>query len=295
MSLCQLFLLFRVGVESIIELEDSSCKFMWEEIDEKQDLTIKDAFMFAAVMSDAEQCRHLLELVLEMKILEVNVVAEKTISYHPEYHGVRLDVMAEEAGTKRRFNVEMQVKTESALAKRSRYYHAQMDMDALLTGETYDQLPDTYVIFICDFAPFDSRLYRYNIRNVVRETNELLKDGNQTIILSTQGTNPSEVPVELVNFLKYVGQDTDEAETNDDYVRLLQEQIKRIKQNRDWEGKYMLLEEMMRDEREEGRQEGQERMSQLILLLIKQNRNEDIAKAAADRDYQEQLFKEFNL
>ena len=82
-----------------------------------QDLTIKDAFMFAAVMSDAEQCRHLLELVLEMKILEVNVVAEKTISYHPEYHGVRLDVMAEEAGTKRRFNVEMQVKTESALAK----------------------------------------------------------------------------------------------------------------------------------------------------------------------------------
>ena len=102
-----------------------------------------------------------------------------------------------------------------------------------------------------------------------------------------------------MNFLKYVGQDTDEAETNDDYVRLLQEQIKRIKQNRDWEGKYMLLEEMMRDEREEGRQEGrqegQERMSQLILLLIKQNRNEDIAKAAADRDYQAQLFKEFNL
>lgn len=106
-----------------------------------------------------------------------------------------------------------------------------------------------------------------------------------------------------MNFLKYVGQDTDEAETNDDYVRLLQEQIKRIKQNRDWEGKYMLLEEMMRDEREEGRQEGreegrqegQERMSQLILLLLKQNRNEHIAKAAADRDYQEQLFKEFNL
>ena len=140
-----------------------------------QDLTIKDAFMFAAVMSDAEQCRHLLELVLEMKILEVNVVAEKTISYHPEYHGVRLDVMAEEAGTKRRCNVEMQVKTETVLAKRSRYYHAQMDMDALLTGETYDQLPDTYVIFICDIVPFDSRLYRYNIRNVVRETNELLK------------------------------------------------------------------------------------------------------------------------
>ena len=49
-------------------------------------------------MSDAEQCRHLLELVLEMRILEVNVVAEKTISIIRSIHGVRLDVMAEEAG-----------------------------------------------------------------------------------------------------------------------------------------------------------------------------------------------------
>lgn len=57
----------------------------------------------------------------------------------------------------------------------------------------------------------------------------------------------------------------------------------------------MLLEEMMREEREEGRAEGQERMSQLILELSRQNRSEDIIKAVADRDYQEQLLKEFNL
>ena len=264
-----------------------------------QDLTIKDAFMFAAVMSDEEQCRHLLELVLDTKILSVNVVTEKSITYHPEYHGVRLDVLAEETGTKRRFNVEMQVKTEHALAKRSRYYHAQMDMDALFAGETYDQLTDTYVIFICDFAPFDSQLYRYSVQNMVQETKETLNDGSRTIILSTKGKNKSEVPIELVNFLEYVGQETDEAETDDDYVKRIQEQIKRIKQNREWEGKYMLLEEMMRDERREGVQEGmqkgQERINKLIILLSKQNRNEDIIKAATDREYQEKLLKEFNL
>ncbi len=264
-----------------------------------QDLTIKDAFMFAAVMSDAEQCRHLLELVLEMKILEVHVVAEKTISYHPEYHGVRLDVMAEEAGTKRRFNVEMQVRTEIALAKRCRYYHAQMDMDALLAGESYDQLPDTYVIFICDFDPFERALYRYTIQNRIQEFDQSLNDGNHTIILSTKGRNEEEVPVELVNFLQYVGQETDEAETDDAYVKILQERIKSIKQNRDWEGKYMLLEEMMREEREEGRTEGRteerNRLNELVLRLSRQNRSEDIIKAAADRDYQEQLLKEFNL
>jgi len=86
-------------------------------------------------------------------------------------------------------------------------------------------------------------------------------------------------------------------------LRCIQEQIKRIKQNRDWEGKYMLLEEMMRDERMEGMQEGlkkgmqqgQERINQLIILLSKQNRSEDIIKAASDKEYQEKLLKEFNL
>ena len=47
--------------------------------------------------------------------------------------------------------------------------------------------------------------------------------------------------------------------------------------------------------REVGRQEGQNRINQLIILLSKENRGEDIIKAAEDREYQEQLFKEFNL
>ena len=49
-----------------------------------QDLTIKDAFMFAAVMSDEEQCRHLLELVLDTKILSANVATEKKILFTKE-------------------------------------------------------------------------------------------------------------------------------------------------------------------------------------------------------------------
>ena len=131
----------------------------------------------------------------------------------------------------------------------------------------------------------------------------MLNDGSHTIILSTKGENESEVSEKLVNFLKYVGQEADETETDDDYIKKIQEHIKRIKQNRDWEGKYMLLEEMMRDERMEGMQEGlkkgmqqgQERINQLIILLSKQNRSEDIIKAASDKECQEKLLKEFNL
>ena len=59
------------------------------------------------------------------------------------------------------------------------------------------------------------------------------------------------------------------------------------------------IEEMIKDGREAGRevgrQEGQNRINQLIILLSKENRGEDIIKAAKDREYQEQLFKECNL
>ena len=55
------------------------------------------------------------------------------------------------------------------------------------------------------------------------------------------------------------------------------------------------IEEMIKDGREVGRQEGQNRINQLNILLSKENRGEDIIKAAEDREYQEQLFKEFNL
>ena len=59
-----------------------------------KDLTIRDAFMFAAVMSDPEICRRVLELALGILISEVHIQTEKTMAYHSEYHGVRLDVYA---------------------------------------------------------------------------------------------------------------------------------------------------------------------------------------------------------
>ena len=68
------------------------------------------------------------------------------------------------------------------------------------------------------------------------------------------------------------------------------------------DGKFNMCEaikEMIKDGREAGRevgrQEGQNRINQLIILLSKENRGEDIVKAAEDREYQVQLLKEFNL
>lgn len=104
-----------------------------------QELTIRDNFMFGAVMSEEENCRRFLELALEISIARVEIIKEKSISYHPEYKGVRLDIYArDEANT--RYNVEIQVEKERVIGKRSRYYHSQMDMEMLVSGKNYTEL-----------------------------------------------------------------------------------------------------------------------------------------------------------
>lgn len=216
-------------------------------------------------------------------------------------------MLAIENGTKRRFNVEMQVRDNKNLPKRSRYYHAQLDMDALLKGFDYTELPDTYVIFICDYDPVGDELYRYTIMNRCEENGKHISDGNHTIWLSTKGKNASDEPKELVDFLKYVENPEESEDTEDNFIKSLKEQIAAIKRNRDWEARFMLFEEMMQDEREAGRAEGRkegrlegeeatfERLNRLVQLLAKQKRTDDIVKAASDREYQKQLLKEFNL
>ena len=115
-----------------------------------KDLTLKDNFMFGAVMMEANNCRDFLELALGLSVDHVEVSKEKSIVYHPDFHGVRLDVYAKDEHNTR-YNVEMQVARKDELGKRDRYYHSQIDMDLLLSGSSYRDLPKVYVIFVCDF------------------------------------------------------------------------------------------------------------------------------------------------
>lgn len=130
-------------------------------------------------------------------------------------------------------------------------------MDALLTGDSYESLPDTYVIFICDFDPFGEGLYRYSTGTVCEETGKSIGDGVKTVYLNAHGKNRDGIPEELMQFLDYV-KNTGRKETIstvDPFVRHLQNTIDTIKQDRSMEERYMLLEEMMRKEKQEGRQE----------------------------------------
>lgn len=94
-----------------------------------------------------------------------------------------------------------------------------------------------------------------------------LGDGSHTLFLSTCGENKEEVPEELVKFLNYVkeGPKDTTAVFEGGFVARIQEEIRLIKASREMEEQYMLLEELIREEREEGKAQG--KISSILELL----------------------------
>ena len=206
--------------------------------------------------------------------------------YHPAYKGIRLDVYAKDhRGT--HYDIEMQAIRKVAIEKRSRYYHSQMDMELLLCGKDYSELPNSYGIFICDFDPFGKKKYCYTFENVCREDKTIaLEDGRKSIFLSSKGENDQEVSESLIKFLHFDSADLAESEKDfgDEFVERLQKSVKHVKESREMEERFMIFQEMLKEEREEGRAEGraegrtEELLRQVEHKLNKKKTNEQIAE-----------------
>lgn len=233
-----------------------------------EELTYSDSFMFAATMEDEEICREVLERALGIPIRQVKTRSEATVFVNPDYRSIRLDVLAEENNGSK-FDVEMQTTDKHNLPKRSRAYQGQMDMVSLKPGSDFNELPKSFIIFICTYDPFGQKRYRYTFTPRCHETGSELDDDTCRIFLSTEGENDREVPPELVAFLKYVKDSSYANEnTTDTLIRKIDTKIKAFKRDHGMEVQYMLFSEMLSDEwkegRAEGRTEGQDNLLQLM-------------------------------
>ena len=252
----------QMNKDVIINTDNSSCET--EEFNPGMDMdnilltkTIKDDYMFGAVMMEGDNCKILLEMILGKKLHDINVREQHSIVYNPKYHSVRLDIIA--TGTDGiEYNVEMQTLREFT-ELRARYYHSQMDVELLQAGRRYDELTEAYVIFICDYDPLKLGKMVYTIRNRCDEALDYdYQDGLHTIFLSTRGKNRDEINPELVKFLDYVRADLSDStkDFNSDYVRQLQSTVDKVRLNGERRDEYMKLEQMLQDEYRIGMNEG---------------------------------------
>lgn len=133
-----------------------------------EELTFADDFMFGAVMNDADICAQVIGRLLGITV-DCIEYPELQKQIRPLYmqRGIRLDVYTRDRSHV--YDIEIQTYRESCIGKRARYYQSLIDMNALLQGEPYSALKESYVIFLCMDDPFGKGLPVYTFDRVCRE------------------------------------------------------------------------------------------------------------------------------
>lgn len=267
-----------------------------------KDLNFSDSFLFTATMEEESTCKAVLECILGFPIKKVVVHTEHFLTVSPDHHGIRMDVYADdEDGTA--FDIEMQTTNKGDLPKRSRFYQGQLDLLNLQPGDSYNKLRNSYIIFLCTFDPFGRGLYRYTFEERCRECDMPLGDGTRKVFLNTKGKNDAEVSAGLVKLLKFVENserpvslEAQPQGSEDPLIVHLQKRIWEIKKNRRMEERYMSFEEMLQDERMEGREEGVSQISALMKAMLLDSRTqEDIMRVLEDRDLLEEMLAHYKI
>ena len=269
-------------------------------------ITISDDFMFKNVMSIPEVSKTFLEELLGIPIKEVKVVTDHALDLDIESKGVRYDVVVDD-GTGRVFEIEMQKTSAVALERRIRYYLSMLDLRMLQKGKSYKNLGDAYVIFVCDFDPFNKGELRYTFERRCTEVAYSLGDGTTGIVLNAKGVR-GEASEVIRDFLDYIAGITNE---RSGFVRRVDAEVRRIRRRDDWRRDRMTLEMIIDEEREEAAKAAaeaaakaateeatrktEERYGRLVEAMVGSGRAEELRSAARDGERIKQLYAEFGI
>ena len=222
-----------------------------------------DDLMFSLVVRDENICRQLLERILpdekfgEIRIENADddlyVETQKSIKFPLGAHGVRLDAFIKSGNVWA--EIELQTYTGDHIAKRSRYYQANMDLDFLNEGHKYRELPRSYVIFICTYDYIGADLPVYYFEKFDRQNCLQFGDEAYSIILNT-ACSPEKVPQPLKALFEYINDPT--KGSGDALVDDIDRQVSRFNTD-EWRRRHMTLQELMDRNYEQGLEKGLEK------------------------------------
>jgi len=193
-----------------------------------------------------------LERLLHIKVGKIEYPSlQKTITPFYESKGIRLDVYVSDPD--RIFDIEIQTSIPPSLPKRTRYYQSLMDVDNLLRGQSYAELKESYVIFICTQDPFGKGLPVYTFRNVCSEDGTLFLDDKSAKVFYNVGAYDKEDEPELSALLEYLC----ERRATSGFTQHIDELVEKAKQNEKFRSWYMSLNIREDDLRREGLQLGE--------------------------------------
>ena len=228
-----------------------------------------DDIMFSLVMHDEDICREFLQRILpdeefgdirlessiEGDIASADLVSvetQKSIKFTGGAHGVRLDAFIKSCNMWA--EIEMQTHAGDHIAKRSRFYQANMDLEYLREGREYSERPRSYVIFICTYDYIGADRPVYFFEKFDRQNCLQFGDEAYSIILNT-ACSPHKVPESLKPLFEYINDPS--KGVGDALVNHIDERVKKFNTH-EWRRKHMTLQELMDRNYKEGLEQGLE-------------------------------------
>ena len=224
-----------------------------------EELTLADDFIFCKVMSKDNIAKYFLERLFEKRISSIKLqVTQSTIDTEYASHGVRFDI--EFVGDDTVYDIEMQQKggpsekEQYSLLRRTRYYQASMDTRYLSQGDSYDNLPETRIIFICTFDPFGKGLAKYTQVSTIQETGAVVSTGASVVYLNA-AFREGNVDSEVFRFLCYLREGEVSSSNQSEFINAIDTAVKKVKLDPTARRDFMSLEEIIRNERAEERED----------------------------------------
>ncbi len=142
-----------------------------------------DIFMTKCFEESCECTELLLRVILDRQDLKVEKSDTQYAVTSLQGRSLRLDIYAVDTKGKR-YNIEIQRKDKGAGAKRARYHSSVLDANVLASGKTFEELPDTYVIFITEHDIQGENQPLYHVERFTMETGEMFGDGAHIIYVN---------------------------------------------------------------------------------------------------------------
>ncbi|UNL36642.1 Rpn family recombination-promoting nuclease/putative transposase [Limosilactobacillus reuteri] len=203
---------------------------------EAADLT--DDYIFNKVMLDYDICLEVLRRILpDLHIKKIDLPNnQQEIALAPDAKAVRFDIYTtDEQGN--HYDIEMQVADHHNIAKRIRYYQTASSMEAYDKEQPYEKADDSYVIFFCNFDPFQLGEQRYILHKHIDGVPEYVVKDGQTDILFNVPSLKHDVNSKMQAFLDMIAQR--KVEESDPLVVKLRKRMAVVKRNRKWRSEYM--------------------------------------------------------
>ena len=130
---------------------------------------MNNRFMNFMLDDNKEAAQVFLRVILGDDKIRVRNVRIQSFIQNIYGHSSQLDILAQDSKG-RYFNVEVQRSDEGAPARRARFYSSILDTHFLQPSKLYEELPDTYVIFITENDVLRDNLPLYDIRRTIKQS-----------------------------------------------------------------------------------------------------------------------------